>query len=318
MANSFAMDLNPQHYEATHLALSAVAGTDSFNLKPDLKDVPEELEASFTQAALTKNLNVLQSHDLVKQNSAALMDRVDTKYLIPKKHLLPLLKELAGEYTVLCENHKRIFTYETTYFDTPQKHFYYAHHNGHLNRRKVRFRRYLESNMGFMEVKLKNNKRRTIKKRVLMDCVMPDQLHVSKFVNECLMGQGSLQSDQSSFESLQTSLFVNYRRITLLNKHHQERLTIDVDLGFQCANSKNYKKLNDVFIVEVKRNAKQAPSSFSRLIKQLAINPINFSKYCMGLVLTSGSALKTNRFKHILLTLKKTTAKNNQLPYKKI
>ncbi|MEH6348009.1 MAG: polyphosphate polymerase domain-containing protein [Bermanella sp.] len=332
MATSFttAMALDPQHYEAAHMALSAVG---SNTVEPSaaastagLMSLAAVSEANHKASSvmpiphmsLNQALNTLQPHNLVKQNGAALMDRVDTKYLIPKKYLVSMLAQLATDYTVLCENHKRIFTYETTYFDTPQKHFYHAHHNGHLNRRKVRYRRYLESNIGFMEVKLKNNKRRTIKKRVPMDCVMPDQAHVSKFVGECLVGDGVMQGSHSAPVSLQTSLFVNYRRITLLNKHHQERLTIDVDLGFQCANSNNFKKLNDVFIVEVKRDAKQAPSCFSSLIKQLGINQINFSKYCMGLVLTSGSALKTNRFKHTLLTLKKTTAQNRMLPINNI
>ncbi len=337
MATSFttAMALDPQHYEAAHMALSAVGSSavesgeveaNAVASSASLMSLAAVSEANHKASSVTamphlslnQALNTLQPHNLVKQNGAALMDRVDTKYLIPKKYLVSMLAELATDYTVLCENHKRIFTYETTYFDTPQKHFYHAHHNGHLNRRKVRYRRYLESNIGFMEVKLKNNKRRTIKKRVPMDCVMPDQAHVSKFVGECLVGDGVMQGSHSAPVSLQTSLFVNYRRITLLNKYHQERLTIDVDLGFQCANSNNFKKLNDVFIVEVKRDAKQAPSCFSSLIKQLGINQINFSKYCMGLVLTSGSALKTNRFKHTLLTLKKTTAQNRLLPIKNI
>ena len=330
---ALAMTLEPLEYQAAHGALTSVAaipnggaldplmlgsnhafykhglhsGINSNNPSPN--DIKESLEES---------LQALDSHNLAKQNSAALMDRIDTKYLIPKQYLFGILKALSRDYSVLCENNKRIFTYETTYFDTPTKQFYHAHHNGHLNRRKVRFRRYVESNMGFMEVKLKNNKRRTIKKRVPMDCVQANDERVKAFVSQCLaegehsqkrLHKDSVTQGLSKDESrLNTSLFVNYRRITLLNKHHQERLTIDLDLHFQCSQSNNRRQLEDLFIVEVKRDAKQQASSFSNVVKQLSLKPINFSKYCLGLALTHGGQLKTNRFKQTLLRVEKLAA----------
>ncbi len=280
MPNSaHALSLNPLHYQAAHLAL--VAG---FKLCP---------QESFDAA-----LDALQPHDLLQQNKASLMNRVDTKYLLPRFELANLLAALADEYTILNEKGKRLFTYETTYFDSASKRFYLAHHNGKLNRHKVRFRRYVESNTGFMEVKLKNNKGRTIKKRVPMDCQGPDEGKINGFVQGCL---------GENCPNLETSLFVNYQRITLLNKHYPERLTIDLNLSFQCVKSGAVNKLPDVFIVELKREGKQQGTSYSRWASFHGFKPIKFSKYCMGLVLTHDKNIKKNRFKKTILQLIKIT-----------
>ena len=248
-------------------------------------------------ATIDASLKSLQSHDLLQQNSAALMNRVDTKYLLPKSYFKELLTTLAGEYTILTEQQTRIFGYETTYFDTAKKHFYLAHHNGKLNRHKVRFRRYVQSNTGFMEVKLKNNKGRTIKRRVPMDCQLPNPQKINGFVKDCI----------GEVMALEPSLFVNYQRITLLNKCRQERLTLDLDLSFQCANSGQIKSLEDVFIVELKREGKLQHSSFSLWANQRNIKPVKFSKYCMGMVLTHDKDLKQNRFKSTISQLTKIT-----------
>ncbi len=278
-SSAHAMALDPKAYQAAHMAL--VVGMD--------QEKPADINAT---------LNKLQSHDLLRQNSAALMDRVDTKYLLPQSVFAELLMTLAHEYTILTEQGARIFSYETTYFDTAQKQFYLDHHNGKLNRHKVRFRRYVESNRGFMEVKLKNNKGRTIKNRVPMDCQLPDASNINGFVKGCIGDE---------VEKLQASLFVNYRRITLLNKTRPERLTLDLDLNFQCASTGQTKKLQDVFIVELKREGKVQHSSFSSWLSHNNIGPIKFSKYCMGMVLTHDKNLKQNRFKPTISQLTKIT-----------
>jgi len=278
-SSSHAMALNPKAYQAAHMAL--VAGMDQ---EPPL--------------IINSVLNKLQSHDLLRQSTAALMNRVDTKYLLPQSVFGELLTTLAQEYTVLTEQGRSIFNYETTYFDTEQNHFYLAHHNGKLNRHKVRFRRYVQSNCGFMEVKLKNNKGRTIKNRVPMDCLLPDASKINDFVQDSI---------GESIPKLQASLFVNYRRITLLNKTRPERLTLDLDLNFQCANTGQTQKLKDVFVVELKRDGKMQHSIFSSWLNQHNISPIKFSKYCMGMVLTHDKNLKQNRFKPTISQLTKIT-----------
>ncbi len=279
MLSSQAMVLTPQQYEATHVALLS-------SVKSQQLSAIEECLSQFT------------GHTLAQQNTVALMDRVDTKYLLPKSSLKALLLVLADEYTILEDKNVRSFNYQTTYFDTPKKYFYLCHHNGKLNRVKVRMRRYVESNIGFMEVKRKNNKRRTIKSRIPMDCQLPDEKKISDFVKSCIGGEG---------HNLETSLYVNYRRITLLSHRRAERLTLDLDVSFQCAQSGKTKILEHAFIAELKRAGKQQTSCFSRWIKQHSVSSIKFSKYCMGLAFTYELPLKKNRFKSVLTQVSKIT-----------
>ncbi len=285
--NKQALDFNPQQYQAAHLAL--VANSNS---------------AKMAEFELQKMLSSLTPHSLSEQNQTALMDRVDTKYLLPMWALPGLLKSLKNDYSILSQQEKRIFSYETTYFDTQKKHFFNDHHNGKLNRVKVRFRRYVEADMGFMEVKLKNNKFRTIKKRIPMNRQGNNQMLMNGFIHECI---------GEDYSVLQTALLVNYRRLTLLNPVRGERLTMDLDVTFQCSETQKKANLGDVFIVEAKREGKMQDSSFSAFLKEHAIRQVNFSKYCMGLVLTQEGTLKTNRFKSSLLALQKVSLQQNAL-----
>src|SRR5687767_7859268 len=103
---------------------------------------------------------------LDEMDGVKLMDRTDTKFLFKAEQLPAFLEQLATSYRVLEINDRRICRYETLYFDTADFQLYLCHQNGKLNRYKVRFRRYVESDVSYFEVKLKNNKGRTIKTRV--------------------------------------------------------------------------------------------------------------------------------------------------------
>ena len=77
-----------------------------------------------------------------------------------------LLEKMQAFYKVLEVNGERIQTYRSLYFDTEDRKFYIDHHNSRVNRNKIRFREYVSSGLTFLEVKLKNNKGKTIKKRI--------------------------------------------------------------------------------------------------------------------------------------------------------
>jgi len=272
--------LQPKQYEAAHLKLIAE-----------------------TQDNKTDVLNRFPPHSLAQQNSAALMNRMDSKYLLPISLFNSLMISLAHDYSILTSQDRRIFNYQTTYFDDKNKQFYLDHHNGKLNRYKIRFRRYVETDRGFMEVKFKNNKKRTIKQRIPMDCTLPNQARVNDFVKQTL----------GHTTKLETSLFVNYHRITLLNMGNLERITIDLNLSFRNALDQTQSIQDKVFIVEIKQESTQQPSVCRQLLKKQGFHDINFSKYCMGTLLTTSSPatahkVKSNRFKPILRQLNKLNA----------
>ena len=66
--------------------------------------------------------------------------------------------------------------YRSLYYDTVDRQFFLDHHNERVNRYKVRFREYVNSGLSFLEVKCKNNKKKTIKNRIQVDAISSDGL----------------------------------------------------------------------------------------------------------------------------------------------
>ena len=102
---------------------------------------------------------------LAEMDNVKLMSRSDTKFAFKFSKLPELLNQMMPFYKVLEINGKFIHDYKSLYFDTDDRKFYLDHHNGRVNRNKVRFREYVGSDLTFLEIKRKNNKGKTIKKR---------------------------------------------------------------------------------------------------------------------------------------------------------
>ncbi len=96
-------------------------------------------------------------------NRVSLLRRTDTKYLLNISQLQNALEHVHDHYRVLSINKKRLNHYQTLYFDTTDFALYTQHHNGNLNRHKVRCRKYVDSNLCYLEVKFKTNKRKPSK-----------------------------------------------------------------------------------------------------------------------------------------------------------
>jgi hypothetical protein len=132
---------------------------------------------------------------LEEMDATRLMNRTDTKYVLTREELLRLL---------------------------PNE-FYHVHQNGKKNRVKVRLRKYVDSELTFLEVKHKNNKGRTIKfrKRItdLRDELSAEDL---KYIEEMSGLTGTLESKLTN----------SFERITLVHKKKAERLTFDLNLSF--------------------------------------------------------------------------------------
>jgi hypothetical protein len=90
---------------------------------------------------------------LSQLDSVSLLNRMDSKYVVTLSQLDFIFECLQSNYSILEINGIKVFTYENNYFDTPDLMFYKDHHNGYMNRLKVRSRRYVESNLCFFEIK---------------------------------------------------------------------------------------------------------------------------------------------------------------------
>ena len=116
-----------------------------------------------------------------------LMSRTDTKFAFQASKLPLLMEKMIPFYRVLNINDQLIHDYKSLYFDTDQRKFYLDHHNGRVNRNKIRFREYVGSSLTFLEIKRKNNKGRTIKKRIKVDEITYQlTLEQKKYINKIL------------------------------------------------------------------------------------------------------------------------------------
>jgi hypothetical protein len=231
---------------------------------------------------------------LKEMDNVKLMDRTDTKYVFRLDNLPEFLEQVKEDYRILDVNGHRISRYESLYFDTKNFDLYMSHHRGKPNRYKIRCRKYVESELHFFEVKFKNNKGRTIKDRV-------KQAEINGLIKD---NAETLLKEKTPLmaEHLEAKLWVNYSRITLVNKHSPERVTIDVDLTFK--NKDIDKTIHNLVIAEVKQD-KALVSSFIKLMKKYHIREGSISKYCFG-VISLFNKIKHNNFKPKLITLNKT------------
>lgn len=242
-------------------------------------------------------INAFEPIHLEEMNGTALMNRVDTKFVITIDQLSKLLPELEEHYRILEIKGLRLPQYESEYYDSENLDFYIDHHRKKVDRFKVRFRKYVESDLSFLEVKHKN-KGRTDKQRVMVKGLpgkMSDE-H-AEFV----------RSTGVENEKLNYILTNKFHRITLVGKKHVERLTFDINLEFNGNNTT--KKFDHLVIAELKQERLKRTSPFYSIMKRMLIRPYRVSKYCIGVIELFGKEnVKYNRFKKKLLKINKIQA----------
>ncbi len=214
-----------------------------------------------------------------------LLNRFDTKFLMPRDSLSEILNEAKENYDILEINGKRLLAYHSRYFDTSDYRMYHHHHNGKQNRYKIRIRTYEDTEEVFAEVKFKNNKGKVFKKRHQLIDKNDSTKEIKQFINE---------HSPYDPELLEEKLQVRYQRITLIHKKINERITLDFNLCF--SSEFGIKKIPSAVIVEVKQKRPFADSDFISILKLRNFHSVNFSKYCIGAALLEDN-LKKNNFK---------------------
>jgi len=238
---------------------------------------------------IEQSLSYFEPIFLSEMKNVSLLDRIDTKYIFPISELYAILNQVENEYKVLTINQICLNSYHTVYFDEPEFTFYNQHHNNHATRYKVRTRQYIDTNLTFFEVKHKTNKKRTIKSRLPLNGAMRSQTaEVKEFVDS------HVPVDSNRLES---KLWNDYLRITLVGKSRPERVTIDIDLSF--GRDQENADLHGIAIAEVKQAHFSQDSYFIQQMRQRGIRSSSFSKYCAGVYLLYED-VKTNNFKELM------------------
>lgn len=248
---------------------------------------------------ILKKFEYISLDDLKK---VQLLDRKDTKYVFNQNQLPELLDQLKSSYQILKINDVCEFSYENIYFDTDNFLFYNQHHNQNRNRYKVRFRKYSTTNDCFFEIKIKNNKNRTIKKRLQVNNINNTLNNTEKQLVLKITGQ--------SPNKLSKKIQIQFNRITLSDYDFKERLTIDTNLLVK--NDKNSTFLSPLVISEIKQIKYNPKSYYIQILRKLNIPELRFSKYCVGMLHTY-KKIKYNRFKPVLLQMNKILEQNKLL-----
>lgn len=234
---------------------------------------------------------------LEEMDRVKLMNRIDTKFAFSVHQLVELLPALSNDYRILEIKDTRTPHYQSLYFDDVDFSFFKAHHNGRTNRFKVRIRKYVESDLFFLELKHKI-KGRTDKKRIKTGDFTErlDEQQVT-FLNQYLAKDAELKPN----------LWNSFNRITLVNNIDEERLTLDFNLQFYW--EETHHKFENIVIAELKQRKLTRNSPFYQLMKTNYIRPYRLSKYCIGAIeLYNEKNIKYNRFKEKLLKLKSINA----------
>lgn len=231
---------------------------------------------------------------LEEMDSVKLMDRTDTKFVFHVQDLDKILTEIVDHYRALEVEGTRWSPYETLYFDTSSLELYLRHHNQKMNRYKIRYRKYVNSNLHFFEIKFKNNKGRTIKKRIKESKI---ETSIHNNAQQLLETITNFTADE-----MKPILYVNCSRATLVNTEIGERLTLDVKLQFIKDNQEI--SFEPLVIAELKQSKVNVQSPFYKLMKHYRFRSSSMSKYCFG-VTQLFPDVKKNNFKPKILTLNK-------------
>jgi hypothetical protein len=242
----------------------------------------------------TNQLSLLNSVSLNELESVSLLNRMDSKYALRGDDLLKIFPCLIENYNVLEIDGVRIFSYENNYFDTPDLQFFRDHHNGYVNRIKVRSRRYVESDLCFFEIKKKEKIARTNKHRESLPYMISD-------IDE---SRKNMIQDYTRKNIGEVTLILknNFSRVTLVNNHFTERVTIDMNLHF--IDSQRDVKFGKIAIIEIKQSKNTQTSPLTASLKYHHIRSQGISKYIYG-VISLNPTVKKNNFKPIIKTINK-------------
>lgn len=229
---------------------------------------------------------------------AALLVRAEQKYTTTTAVVAEVLTQLHDAYDLLAMDGQTSFVYETVYYDTDTLRAFRDHAQGKRQRVKIRSRRYVESDVYFFEVKLKDGRARTIKKRIPYDAERHGTVcaEALEFARCCVR-------DVYGYELpgvLRPQLAMRFRRTTLVGRGAPERVTIDSGLEFARHGdpvARRFTAPAQTVIVETKSD--RVRGDIHAGLRRAGTRPGACSKYCIGLNLVRDD-LPYNRFKPVL------------------
>ncbi len=230
---------------------------------------------------------------LLELQKVSLLRRFDTKYFFHFSRLEDVLNDMQKNYKVLKIKNNIKHQYNTYYYDDKNKSSYIKHHNGKKHREKLRFRNYVESGECYLEIKTKNNKGQTNKKRIKTK----KQTKLTDSQKQFILNNSDFDPEKMFLEN--TNSFARY---TFTDQKFSHRITIDTDFLFNYKEEKiNMPKL---VILELKESKGEPVALIKNILKKHNIKKNRISKYCLTTLMLNNK-IKVNNFKKLILKLEK-------------
>lgn len=226
--------------------------------------------------------------------AAAMLTRVDRKYVVPPQLWNELLGEIDG-LRVLDEGGRRVHRYESTYFDTVDLQMYRDAARRRPRRTKVRTRRYVDAGVTAIEVKERGASGATVKSRQWLDR-LPEAsaapvVSLPPQASEFVAGFPRLAP---LVPGLRPTLTTTYDRVTFVGDHG--RLTVDRDVAARDAAGREV-RFDGALIVETK--VARHAGDVDRALWAAGVRPARVSKYCTSLAALQPE-LPSNRWNRTL------------------
>jgi hypothetical protein len=197
---------------------------------------------------------------LTELNSqASFLKRIDTKFLLTSSQFEVVLKDLKKDFRVLEIAENRVFDYDNVYMDSEDYLFYKQHQAGLNPRTKIRTRLYKDANLSFFEYKHK------------LDGITSKYRYEFPSEEHGIMTKGKKRFFEWVWQSINNwekapkitpSIKTRYKRITLVSKLGEERLTIDFWIKIKNLRNNEQEEidLKNLIIVESKTLKKNCKS----------------------------------------------------------
>lgn len=234
-------------------------------------------------------------------STASFLKRIDTKFLLTGTQLYNLLDDLKDDFRVLEISWNSIFTYDNIYMDTDNYFFYNQHENKEKSRTKIRTRHYVDSDLAYFEYKQKED---WITRKFRYQFPTEELWRMTKGKTRFFEWVWQSVYEGTKAPILSPSIRTNYKRITLVSKIWEERLTIDFDIKTQDIRNKEAVEnvLKNLVIIESKSLSENCNSL--NIIKKHWIQKANScSKYSLW-VIYSGLTDKFDTFKETMKKIK--------------
>jgi hypothetical protein len=209
---------------------------------------------------------------------AELLHRTDRKYVVTEAQLSELVVALEGDVRVLSVEGRRSARYDSVYFDTPQRESYLASAHRRRRRFKVRTRSYLDSQQTYLEVKVRDARRRTVKLRTPYAFDDRGILNAAayEFLTQIFIEHG-LAHD--AVAALVPTLHTEFCRVTLFIPSAGCRMTLDTELRLDRPDG-DAVAVADLIILETKSDA--GDRRVDRLLWRMGVRPQSVSKFAIG------------------------------------